>query len=146
MSLTEDQGGMNLTMDPKAIDLLTHRGREAGAKLTRRFTEERTDGEPLSWRDHRWTRLRSAMPAAGELLSGMAETYAAEPAAPERGYHALLADGHGPPYEMTKGRREQAAMLLEQLTALGQAMRAAEDDLAKDRPSPAAGLRMVPPD
>lgn len=146
VSLTEKQGGMNLTMDPKAIDLMTRRGREAGAKLTRRFSEERTDGEPLSWRDHRWTRLRSAMPATGELLSGMAETYAADPAAPERGYRALLADGHGPPYELTKGRREQAAVLLGQLCALGQAMRAGEDALAKDRPSPPAQARMVPPD
>ena len=63
-----------------------------------------------------------------------------------RGYGALVADGHGPPYEMTKGRREQAAVLLGQLTALGQAMRAADDALAKDRPSPAAVVRMVPPD
>jgi predicted acylesterase/phospholipase RssA len=146
VSLTKDQGGMNLTMDPTAIDLMTRRGREAGAKLTRRFSEERAEGEPLSWRDHRWTRLRSAMPATGELLSGMAETYAAEPAAPERGYRALLADGHGPPYEMTAGRREQAAMLLEQLTALGQAMKTGEDALANGRPSPAAQVRMVPPD
>jgi hypothetical protein len=47
---------------------------------------------------------------------------------------------------MTQGRREQAAVLLGQLTALGQAMRAAEDALAKDRPSPAAQVRMVPPE
>ena len=86
------------------------------------------------------------MPASGELLGDMAERYGAEPAAPERGYRALLAGGHGPPYEMTKGRREQAAVLLGQLTALGQAMRAAEDALANDRPSPAAQVRMVPPD
>jgi predicted acylesterase/phospholipase RssA len=146
VSLTDDQGGMNLTMDPEAIDVMTRRGREAGAKLARRFTEERTDGEPLGWRDHRWTRLRSAMPSTAEMLSGLADAYAAEPAAPERGYGALLADGHGPPYEMTQGRREQAAVLLGQLTALGQAMRAAEDALAKDRPSPAAQVRMVPPE
>ena len=76
----------------------------------------------------------------------MAETYATGPAAPERGYRALLADGHGPPYEMTAGRRGQAAVLLEQLTALGQAMKTAEDAQANDRPSPAAQVRMVPPD
>ena len=146
VSLTAEQGGMNLTMDAEKIDALTRRGREAGAKLVRRFSEERTDGEPLSWRDHRWTRLRSAMPATGEMLSGLADADGGGPAPGEPSYGALLADGHGPPYEMTQGRRAQAAGLLAQLTALGRAMREAEDALARDRPSPAAQARMVPPE
>ena len=118
VSLSEEQGGMNLTMDPGVIDRLTKRGRAAGAKLVRRFGEERVEGEPLSWRDHRWTRLRSAMPAVAEFLADLAEAYDAELGPDETRYHALLAQGWGPPYAMTAGRRREAHVIFDEVANL----------------------------
>jgi predicted acylesterase/phospholipase RssA len=146
VSLTKEQGGMNLTMDPQVIDRLTKRGRAAGAKLVRRFSGDRNAGEPLSWLDHRWTRLRSAMPATGELLADLAEAYETEPAPGEISYGQLLAQGRDSPYPMTDGRRGEARVLFDDAAALGARLRDAEPTLAPGRPSPAPRVRMVPPE
>ena len=146
VSLTKKQGGMNLTMDPEVIDRLTKRGRSAGAKLRHRFSEETGAGEPLSWRTHRWTRLRSAMPAVGEFLAAMAEAYGADLGDGQIGYRELLADGMAPPYQMTDERRAEARVLFDDLAALGARLGAAEETLATDRPSPPPEARMVPPE
>jgi predicted acylesterase/phospholipase RssA len=146
VSLTDKQGGMNLTMDPKIIKRLTARGRAAGAKLVRRFDEERAEGEPLSWRDHRWTRLRSAMPAVAELLADLAEAYDAEPAPGQTSYRTLLAQGQDSPYKMTEARREDAGRLFDRAAALGDELRAAMEALETDRPSPPPRARMAPPE
>jgi hypothetical protein len=146
VSLTDKQGGMNLTMDPKIIKRLTARGRAAGAKLVRRFDEERAEGEPLSWRDHRWTRLRSAMPAVAELLADLAEAYDAEPAPGQTSYRTLLAQGQDSPYKMTDARREEAGRLFDRAAALGDELRAAMEALETDRPSPPPRARMAPPE
>jgi hypothetical protein len=146
VSLGDDEGGMNLTMPQPVIDALTKRGRAAGAKLVRRYSEERTDGEPLSWRDHRWTRLRIAMPAVAELLTALADSYEAPPAGGQRGYAELMLLGHGPPYEMADGRRERARHAFARVADLGEALRAAEDAFADGRPAPPPAARMVPPD
>ena len=146
VSLSEEQGGMNLTMDPGVIDRLTKRGRAAGAKLVRRFGEERVEGEPLSWRDHRWTRLRSAMPAVAEFLADLAEAYDAELGPDETRYRALLAQGWGPPYAMTAGRRREAHVIFDEVANLGGQLGAAAETLGTGRPSPPPRSRMVPPD
>ena len=146
VSLSDTEGGMNLTMAPATITTLTERGREAGAKLVRRFGEERAPDEPLSWRDHRWTRLRCAMPAVAELLANVAEAFDAPPGDGTPGYRDLLTAGHGPPYTMTAGRREAAGVAFERLVELGNGLDAAQDAFGADRPQPPPGARMVPPD
>jgi hypothetical protein len=146
VSLSDDEGGLNLTMPPPVIEALTERGRQAGAKLVRRFSEERTEGEPLSWRDHRWTRLRIAMPAVAELLSALADSYEAPPAGGRRGYGELMLLGHGPPYEMTDARRERARRAFARVAELGEALHADEDAFAAGRPAPPPAARMVPPE
>jgi predicted acylesterase/phospholipase RssA len=146
VSLSNQQGGMNLVMEPETIELLTRRGREAGAKLVRRFTEDRGDGEPLSWRDHRWTRLRSAMPALAQILGDFAEAYRAAPPPGEAGYVELLTGPDAPPYAMSQARRAQAADLIEQLVTLGIELKAAEAAFTTGSPSPASRARLVPPD
>jgi predicted acylesterase/phospholipase RssA len=146
VSLSEEQGGMNLNMDPKVIERLTARGRSAGAKLVRRFSDERADGEPLSWNDHRWIRLRIAMPAVQQMLSDLLETYAGDPASGVGSYRDLLAGAGGPPYPMSNAAREQAQALLDQVAALRDELAAAEEALADGKPSPAPKARMVPPE
>ena len=146
VSLTKKQGGMNLTMDPEVIGRLTKRGRAAGAKLVDRFDEEPADGESLSWRAHRWTRLRSAMPAVAAFLADLGEAYRSDLGPGQIGYGQLLEDGLDPPYPMTDQRRRDAGALLDDLARLGADLGAAEDDLARRRPSPPPQARMVPPE
>ena len=148
VSLTGQQGGMNLNMDPKVIERLTARGRSAGRKLVRRFGEERAEGEPLSWGDHRWTRLRIAMPAVRDLLADLLEPYQGDPARGVGGYRDLLAPGAGgeAPYAMPDAAREEARALYDQVAALRARLDAAEEALAQGSPSPAPKARMVPPE
>jgi predicted acylesterase/phospholipase RssA len=146
VSMTKKQGGMNLTMDPAVIDRLTKRGRSAGAKLRRRFSEDTSAGEPLSWRTHRWTRLRSAMPAVGVFLADMAEAYGADLGDGQVGYRELLADGLASPYKMTDEGRAEAKALFDDVAALGARLRDAGDDLARGDPSPPLRMRMAPPE
>jgi hypothetical protein len=137
---------MNLNMDPEVISRLTARGRTAGAKLARRFGEERAEREPLSWSDHRWIRLRIAMPAVQQLLSDLLETYEGDPARGTGGYRDLLGGAGDPPYPMSNTAREQARALLNQVAALRDELAAAEETLAAGKPSPAPKARMVPPE
>jgi len=146
VSLTDREGGMNLTMPPALIARLTDRGRAAGAKLVRRFSEERVEGEPLSWRDHRWTRLRTTMPAVAQLLADFGESYHGQPAPDQLGYSDLLSAGNGTLYEMTAARRTEARALLDRVAAMGDELRQSEATLATGRPSPAPTARMVPPE
>lgn len=146
VSLTDEQGGMNLAMAPEVITRLTERGQAAGAQLVRRFAEERAEGEPLSWRDHRWTRLRSAMPAVAEFLADLAEAYDLQLGPEQIGYGELLAKGRTSPYAMTDRRRREASVLSYQLVALGHLLDTADDTLGTDRPSPPPRVRMLPPE
>lgn len=58
--LRPHEGGTNLDMPEGVIRELARRGRLAGERIRDRYAE--TPGtEPLSWRGHRWTRLRSAL-------------------------------------------------------------------------------------
>lgn len=146
VGLTDKQGGMNLNMDPKVITRLTARGRSAGAKLVRRFGDERAEGEPLSWGDHRWIRLRIALPAVQGMLADLLETYEGDPAGGVAGYRDLLASAGDTPYPMSNAAREQARALFDQIAALRDELAAAEEALGDGRPSPAPTARMVPPE
>jgi predicted acylesterase/phospholipase RssA len=146
VSLSDTEGGMNLTMERETITALTERGREAGAKLVRRFDEDRAPGEPLSWRDHRWTRLRCAMPAVAELLGNVSEAFATQPSDGAPGYRDLLATGHGPPYKMTPAQRGTAGVAFERVVELRDDMEKAQEAFGAGRPQPPPGARMMPPD
>jgi hypothetical protein len=137
---------MNLNMDPTVISRLTARGRSAGAKLVRRFGDERAAGEPLSWGDHRWIRLRIALPAVQQMLADLLETYEGDPAGGVAGYRELLAEAGETPYPMSNTAREQARALFDQVVALRAELAAAEEALGDGRPSPAPAARMVPPE
>jgi hypothetical protein len=146
VSLTAKQGGMNLNMDPEVISRLTARGRSAGAKLVRRFGDERADGEPLSWGDHRWIRLRIALPGVQQLLADLLEPYEGDSARGIGSYRDLLTGAGDTPYPMSNAAREQARALFDQIAALRDELAAAEEGLGDGRPSPAPTARMVPPD
>jgi predicted acylesterase/phospholipase RssA len=65
--LTDDEGGMNLTMPPQLIEDLTERGKAAGRALVTDF----------KWDLHRWTRYHSAMNQLRDKLGRMDVVYRA---------------------------------------------------------------------
>jgi hypothetical protein len=67
--LAPKEGGLNLTMDAAQIDDIAERGREAAARLRRRFSQEPADGEVLTWTNHRWVRFLTFMTALEESLA-----------------------------------------------------------------------------
>jgi hypothetical protein len=62
--LTEEEGGLNLSMDELKINNLNRFGTMAALILKDRFQLDRPKGKPggwLSWNNHRWTRYRTTM-------------------------------------------------------------------------------------
>ena len=89
---SEEEGGLNLDMQPHVIAALSERGRVAGARLARYYsTEPETDDTTInhslhheddderhrvvSWRNHRWVRLRSTLGLLQEELLQILAAY-----------------------------------------------------------------------
>jgi len=84
ISLTPDQGGLNLNMPPELIRTLADYGREAGAEFARRFAAAHP-GSRLDWTNHRWVRLRSALASLEESLIKL-DNSCASPLPPDQAY------------------------------------------------------------
>ena len=67
VTLAEEDGGLNLNMPPQRITDLSERGRKVGIEFTNRFASS-NPGSILTWPNHRWVRLRSAVAALEENL------------------------------------------------------------------------------
>ncbi|HEV7672715.1 MAG TPA: hypothetical protein VGS22_29700 [Thermoanaerobaculia bacterium] len=65
VSLTEEEGGLNLAMPPERIERLAERGLRAGRVIVDSF----------DWDQHRWVRYRSALPEIHLQLTKMAERF-----------------------------------------------------------------------
>ncbi|RZU02948.1 patatin-like phospholipase family protein [Rivibacter subsaxonicus] len=66
--LRDDEGGLNLTMPPRAIRRLSRLGVAAAERLRDAFAGSRVDGHVNAWDRHRWIRLRSTLAAAQSYL------------------------------------------------------------------------------
>lgn len=62
VSVSDEEGGLNLNMPPAIIDSLGNRGKFAGRKLVEVYTNDKPKPGQLSWDNHRWVRFRSTMP------------------------------------------------------------------------------------
>jgi Patatin-like phospholipase len=97
VSLSESEGGMNLSMEKKTIEDLIERGRCAAERLREAYTgvsEEST----VTWDSHRWTRLRSTLAVLEEMHDRFVDGYEWEvepPGAPT--YEQLVALGGSNP-------------------------------------------------
>jgi predicted acylesterase/phospholipase RssA len=92
VSMTEAEGGMNLTMEEKTIKDLIERGRCAAERLNEAYagsSEETT----VTWDSHRWTRLRSTL----AVLEGMQRRFAT-------GYKGKVEPPDAPSYVQMVGR------------------------------------------
>ncbi len=95
VSHDDSEGGMNLSMPAETLEALSERGRLAGARLARYYTEEPADGElvdcptngsdssgprKIGWSNHRWVRLRTTLAVLERMLLGLHSAYVGDPA------------------------------------------------------------------
>ncbi|HEX5594011.1 MAG TPA: phage holin family protein [Solirubrobacterales bacterium] len=100
VNMTDGEGGMNLTMPPKTIAALTARGRAAAARLREAYTPPDPPEQAITWDNHRWVRLRSALGVLEEMHEQFAAGYGGEPEHRrdgERSYEQLVERGRGEP-------------------------------------------------
>jgi predicted acylesterase/phospholipase RssA len=79
VSMSKEEGGMNLTMPPETIAALTARGREAAKSLRTAYTPPNPPGKTISWDNHRWVRLRTSLTLLEEMHGRFARGYGADP-------------------------------------------------------------------
>jgi predicted acylesterase/phospholipase RssA len=128
ISLTPDEGGMNLNMPEERITALSTRGKAAGHLLATAF----------DWEGHRWTRYLSAMGQLQNKLEAMDRVYTA-------GFDEFLSqrDPKATPYERTHRFKEFA---LKATLELMQTVRGwqGKDRFDTNAPSPKPDLRIMP--
>jgi predicted acylesterase/phospholipase RssA len=88
VNMSDDEGGMNLTMPRERIDALTARGQIAAERLRLAYTPP-DDGQRITWDNHRWARLRSSLGVLEEMHERFADGYST---APENGGERTYAD------------------------------------------------------
>jgi hypothetical protein len=148
VEMTKKEGGMNLTMKRDRIIALSERGRDAASLLRTAYTAPPDTDLEVTWDNHRWIRLRSALAALEEMHVEFAEGYGGRGVAVEDGqsYADLLhrADGARPrsyPYKTT-AERGRARVEIEEIIPLGQAGDAKAMQFGAPKPRPEG--RIVP--
>lgn len=137
--LRDAEGGLNLAMKRKAITALSDRGRIAAQILAERFGDSPPPQTRLTWDNHAWVRLRSAM---GLLEGHLARIQAAE--AQKEGRHSYAQLLAHPPDAYPFARPADAAAMLGELDVFSRQWAAFDGLLAEDLPRPLAELRTVP--
>jgi predicted acylesterase/phospholipase RssA len=149
VSLSKREGGMNLDMDEQVIADLTERGRWAGRRLVERFAQPPPEPDALSWDDHRWVRLRTALAGVSAMLSQIARAQDEPPLAGDRTYDQLLTrdpDGHPTSYKMTGEQRQLARRLSKRIGEIADELAPPQPSLGTSAPRPPPALRVVPQD
>jgi predicted acylesterase/phospholipase RssA len=150
VSLTGEEGGMNLTMPPERIAALTTRGRFAARLLRNAYTRSDSSDEPITWDNHRWVRLRSSLAVLEEMHRGFADGYCKDPerlAEGERTYAELVErkrDDLPKSYRWVNDRQRQLAT--KEIAAIQAAANAPKKDesVGKEGPDPAPEGRITP--
>jgi len=144
-----DEGGLNLTMSPEAIEALTRRGRAGGRLLVERFAETPGRSRGLSWDNHRWVRYRSALASLSVLVESLAAAWRDEPEG-ERSYRELAERhaGIGPAgYRFDSAAQRRLALAVTDLLAeTGERSAAEPGRLRRRAPRPEPVARIVPDD
>jgi len=150
VSLAEDEGGMNLTMPPERIAALTARGRAAAERLRDAYTPPYAPGQAITWDNHRWVRLRSALAVLEGMHDHFADGYSQPPASPgEPTYAELLARGpETPPNSYRWDGTAQLELAAEEIEAILGAAAESESGVtvAEGAPRPAPQGRIAPTD
>ncbi len=94
VNLADDEGGMNLTMPPTRIRVLTERGRAAAERLRDAYALPDPPEQEITWSNHRFVRLRSSLAVLEQMHGHFDDGYSKPPvSAGEVTYGELLAGG-----------------------------------------------------
>ncbi|HET7462039.1 MAG TPA: hypothetical protein VFJ82_12360 [Longimicrobium sp.] len=144
VSMSADEGGLNLSMPPERIRRLGERGRLAAQKLGTRFSPA-GDGSPMTWDNHRWIRFRTTFRLIEESLREIRDTLAQQPE-PGRGrYTDLVHEDPSPSYDMTAGQRQACLEWVERLMNDPFLDQTRHSFSKNHPPRPLPVLRIVPP-
>jgi predicted acylesterase/phospholipase RssA len=148
VEMGKEEGGMNLNMDRELIENLSLRGREAAGLLRRAYTAEYDSGRIISWDNHRWVRLRSALAALEQMHVEFAEGVRGEGDGVEGGrtYQELVwrpEDDAPTGYKLRSDvRRRRAEYELERIRDLGTGPD--REAMMRGAPKPTPRGRIVP--
>jgi predicted acylesterase/phospholipase RssA len=150
VNMSEDEGGMNLTMPRERIEALTERGQIAAERLRLAYTPPDEDGQKITWDNHRWVRLRSSLGVLEQLHERFADGYS-KPVenVGERTYADLLDPDKLPPsYKWKSG--EQARLARDEANAILVAASLSNREqgitVLKKAPKPTPEGRIIPKD
>jgi len=135
----DDEGGLNLTMDHPTITALSTRGRIAAQILAERFGNAPPPQTVLTWNNHAWVRLRTAMGLLETHLAKIEKAYAQKEGL--KSYAQLIAT---PPPAYHFVNPVDAAVMLGELDAFARRWGAFGGLLGTNVPHPLAELRTMP--
>jgi predicted acylesterase/phospholipase RssA len=138
VSQDAEEGGLNLDMPEDVIKRLAARGAAAGRKLRSRFDEGDGGGDTISWKTHRWARLRSTLSVLEGFLTLMNEAFVDTQLDPT--YEQLMREPHSV-YEWSDSRGKAAA---DEVSDLFDRVRGWRGLFARSAPRPAPDLRITP--
>jgi predicted acylesterase/phospholipase RssA len=146
VSMSEEEGGMNLTMPEETIEALTRRGRGAARRLRDAYTPPYPEGAVINWDNHRWVRFRSSLAVLEEMNYLFARGQGAAPLKEdERSYDELLADPPSYPLK-PKWKAQVADVEVKAIKEVAKAADHAPGSVADGAPSPTPIGRIVPRD
>ena len=141
ISLTNEDGGLNLDMPPERIARLCSYGEIAGREFVKRFATDDPD-VVLNWRNHRRVRLRSGLAMIEEWLLRV-ERSCVDNAPGDVPYEQMIQEADPPSYRWTnKTQQATGAALLAQLLAAARGL--SGDVLREGSPRPRPALRTRP--
>jgi predicted acylesterase/phospholipase RssA len=134
-----DEGGINLNMQKPIIDALSDRGRIAAQILAERFSNAPPPQAALTWDNHAWVRLRTAMGLLETHLAKIERAYRQKEGL--KSYSQLIA---APPPAYHFADPLEAAVMLGELDALARRWGTFGGLLEENLPHPLAELRTMP--
>lgn len=150
VSMSEKEGGMNLTMPEGRITALTMRGRAAAKRLREAYTPPDEPDRSITWDNHRWVRLRSSLSVLEDMHRRFALGFEKEPegrAVGESTYLELVERKKGSPPRsypwINENQRELAKKEIEAIKAAAAAPKQGES-VATEGPEPAPEGRITP--
>jgi predicted acylesterase/phospholipase RssA len=138
---TEDEGGMNLDMDPEVIEALAGGGILAATKLREAFVPD-PNGAVGGWSNHRRIRVRSLLAGIDHKLRQLDVALARE-AQPSWAQIVLDRDASAYPFKSDE-HRQLATELMAGLVQLGKRLQDSGIDLATGAPRPESEWRATP--
>jgi hypothetical protein len=144
VSLSDDEGGLNLTMPPERIEALTERGRLAAGLLATAYTEAEP-GQDITWDNHRWVRFRSSIAVLETMNTLFATGYSGPPLRADEATYAELVDK--PPSYHLKGKiwqRQVALAEVQAIESVGKTVEDAPGSMEVGQPKPAPIGRITP--